>query len=40
MFVFLHGYSPDTWAAMEAAGLVRDADGIRFCQSLDIAEDL
>ena len=40
MFVFLHGYSPDTWEAMEAAGLVRDADGIRFCQSLEIAEEL
>lgn len=40
MFVFLHGYSPDTWDAMVNAGLVRKDDGIRFCQSIEIKDEL
>ena len=40
MFTFLHGYSPDTWDAMVKAGLVRKNDGIRYCQSIDIDEEL
>lgn len=40
MFVFFHGYSPDTWDKMLATGLVGDNDGIRFQQSLDLPEEL
>ena len=40
MLVFFHGYSPDTWDAMLRTGLVRDGDGIRFQQSIDIVEEL
>ena len=40
MFVFFHGYSPDTWDAMLRTGLVGENDGIRFQQSLDLPEEL
>ena len=40
MFVFFHGYSPDTWDKMLRTGLVGDNDGIRFQQSLDLPEEL
>ena len=40
MFVFFHGYSPDTWDAMLRTGLIGDHDGIRFQQSLDLPEEL
>lgn len=40
MFVFFHGYSPDTWDAMLRSGLVGDNDGIRFQQSIDLPEEL
>ena len=40
MLVFFHGYSPDTWDAMLRTGLVRDGDGIRFQQSIDLPEEL
>ena len=40
MLIFFHGYSPDTWDAMLRTGLVRDGDGIRFQQSIDIDEGL
>ena len=40
MFVFFHGYSPDTWNAMLRTGLVGNNDGIRFQQSLDLPEAL
>lgn len=40
MFVFFHGYSPDTWDAMLRSGLVGENDGIRFQQSLDLPEEL
>ena len=40
MFYFLHGYSPDTWDAQMKAGLIRENAGIRFCQSLEIDENL
>ncbi len=40
MFVFFHGYSPDTWDKMLATGLVGDNDGIRFQQSLDLPVEL
>ena len=40
MFIFFHGYTPDTWEEFIKAGLVRDCDGIRFCQSARIDESL
>ncbi len=40
MFTYLHSYLPQTWAAQVRQGLVRKNDGIRFCQSIDIDEDL
>ena len=40
MFVFFHGYSPDTWDKMLRTGLVGDNDGIRFQQSLDLPSEL
>ena len=40
MFIFFHGYSPDTWEEFKKAGLVRDCDGIRFCQSARIDESM
>ncbi len=32
--VILHAYHPEVWDAQVKAGLVREGDGIRFCQSL------
>ena len=40
MFAFLHGYHPLLWQPQVDAGLVNDGDGIRFCQSKLIADDL
>ena len=40
MFVFFHGYSPDTWDAMLRSGLVGDGDGIRFQQSIRLDEEM
>lgn len=40
MFYFFHAYSPDTWDAQVKAGLIRKNAGIRFCQSLEIDENL
>lgn len=40
MFVFFHGYSPDTWDKMLRTGLVSDSDGIRFQESLDLPDEL
>ena len=40
MFTFLHGYHPLLWQPQVDAGLVNDGDGIRFCQSKLIADDL
>ena len=40
MFVFFHGYTPETWDAMVRQGLVGDNDGIRFQQSIDLPEEL
>ena len=40
MFTYLHCYMPETWDAQIRAGLVRPGDGIRFSQSIDIAESL
>ena len=40
MFVFFHGYSPDTWDKMLRTGLVSDSDGIRFQESIDLPEKL
>ena len=33
-FTFLHGYLPKLWEAQVKAGLVREQDGIRFCQNI------
>lgn len=40
MFRYLHCYMPETWDAQVKAGLIRHQDGIRFCQYLDIEENL
>ena len=40
MFTYFHCYMPQTWAAQVKQGLVRPNDGIRFCQSVDIEENL
>ena len=32
--IILHAYHPEVWDAQVKAGLVREEDGIRFCQSL------
>lgn len=40
MFRFLHGYMPKLWEAQVQAGLVLENDGIRFCQSILIDEEL
>jgi len=40
VFAFLHGYHPLLWQPQVDAGLVNDGDGIRFCQSKLIADDL
>ena len=34
MFTFLHGYLPKLWEEQVKAGLVREQDGIRFCQNI------
>lgn len=40
MFRFMHGYMPKYWDAQVKAGLVGENDGIRFCQSLPIKDEL
>ena len=40
MFVFFHGYSPDTWDAMVKSGLVGDGDGIRLHQAISLPDEL
>lgn len=37
---FLHGYYPGFWEAYEKRGLLDGNSGIRFCQSIDIPENL
>ena len=39
-FTFFHGYMPKVFEAQIDAGLFRENDGIRFCQSIDIDENL
>ena len=39
MFTYLHCYLPETWEGQVRAGLIREGDGIRFCQSIDIPEE-
>ena len=34
MFTFFHGYLPKLWDAQVKAGLVREQDGLRFCQCI------
>lgn len=38
--IFLHGYYPGFWEAYERRGLLNKNSGIRFCQSIDIPEEL
>ncbi len=41
MFTYLHAYhTPETWDAQVKAGLVKENHGIRYCQSIDIDEEL
>ena len=40
MFRFIHGYLPGLWKAQVDAGLVRESDGIRFCQNIMIKNEL
>lgn len=39
-FTFFHAYMPGVFEAQINAGLFRENDGIRFCQSIDIDESL
>ena len=39
-FTFFHGYMPKVFEAQINAGLFKEGDGIRFCQSIDIPENL
>ena len=38
--IFFHGYSPEAWRGYWKNNLIRENTGIRFCQSLGIAEEL
>ncbi len=38
--IILHAYYPEVWEAQVRAGLVREEDGIRFCQSLQTDADV
>ena len=38
--IILHAYYPEVWEAQVKAGLVREEDGIRFCQSLQTDADV
>ena len=40
MFVFFQGYLPELWQAQVKAGLVRDTDGIRFCQNIMLKDEM
>lgn len=41
MFTYLHAYhTPESWEAQVKAGLVKENHGIRYCQSIDIDEEL
>ena len=40
MFQFLHGYLPGVWEAQVKAGLVGENDGIRFCQSIMLKDEM
>ncbi len=39
-FCFYHPYHPETWQAMIDCGLVAEGDGVKFCQSLLIKDEL
>lgn len=39
-FIFFHAYMPQVFEAQINAGLFKENDGIRFCQSIDIDEKL
>ena len=39
-FTFFHAYMPEVFEAQINAGLFKENDGIRFCQSIDIDESL
>lgn len=40
MFTYLHGYMPKLWEEQVKVGLINDNAGVRFCQSIDIEENL
>jgi hypothetical protein len=41
VFTYLHAYhTPESWEAQVKAGLVKENHGIRYCQSIDIDEEL
>ena len=40
MFKFLHGYLPGLWEAQMKAGLIGENDGVRFCQSIMIDDEM
>lgn len=40
MFRFIHGYLPKVWEAQVEAGLVGENDGLRFCQSIMLNDEM
>ena len=40
MFKFIHGYLPKLWEAQVKSGLIKDGDGIRFCQNIMLKDEL
>ncbi len=40
MFRFIHGYLPKVWEAQVEAGLVGENDGLRFCQSKMLKDEM
>lgn len=40
MFTYFHAYMPQTWEAQVKAGLITPNAGIRYCQSIDIEDEL
>ena len=39
MLKFMHGYVAETWDAQVNSGLVRDCDGVRFCQTTRLGSE-
>lgn len=39
MFTYFHAYMPENWKGQELRGLIDEHAGVRFCETIDLADD-